>query len=57
VAVVWKRLVPVPGLKVRQPVEGERIVVILSWEDFTRLVLKGMPHDDTITNTQQEGDQ
>jgi hypothetical protein len=58
VAVVWKRLVPVPGLKVRQPVEGERIVVILSWEDFTRLVLKGMPHDDTVTDiTTKEQDQ
>jgi hypothetical protein len=38
VAVVWKRLVKVAGLTNRQPVEGERTVVILSWEDFINLV-------------------
>lgn len=38
VAVVWKRLVRVPGLQVRQPVEGERIVVVLSWDDYLKLV-------------------
>ena len=38
VAVVWKRLVKVAGMTNRQPVEGERIVVILSWEDFTNLI-------------------
>jgi hypothetical protein len=38
VAVVWKRLVRVPGLQVRQPVEGERVVVILGWDDFLTLV-------------------
>ncbi len=38
VAVVWKRLVKVAGYTNRQPVEGERTVVILSWEDFIKLV-------------------
>lgn len=38
VAVVWKRLVRVPGLQVRQPVEGERVVVILGWDDYLSLV-------------------
>ena len=38
VAVVWKRLVKVAGYQNRQPVEGERTVVILSWEDFVNLV-------------------
>lgn len=38
VAVVWKRLVKVAGYQNRQPVAGERTVVILSWEDFTELV-------------------
>jgi hypothetical protein len=37
VAVVWKRLVKVAGYTNRQPVEGERVVVILSWDDFVRL--------------------
>jgi hypothetical protein len=40
VAVVWKRLVRVPGLQVRQPVEGERVVVILGWDDYLSLVNK-----------------
>jgi len=40
VAVVWKRLVRVPGLQVRQPVEGERVVVILGWDDYITLVNK-----------------
>lgn len=38
VAVVWKRLVKVAGAKNRQPVEGERVVVILSWDDYLALV-------------------
>lgn len=38
VAVVWKRLVKVAGMTNRQPVEGERIVVTLSWEDFLKLI-------------------
>lgn len=40
VAVVWKRLVRVTGLQVRQPVEGERVVVILGWDDYLSLVNK-----------------
>lgn len=40
VAVIWKRLVRVPGYKVRQPVEGERITVSLGWDDFVALVSK-----------------
>ena len=40
VAVVWKRLVRVPGLQVRQPVEGERVVVILGWDDYITLINK-----------------
>lgn len=38
VAVVWKRLVRVPGLQVRQPVAGERVVVTLSLADFLDLL-------------------
>jgi Holliday junction resolvase len=38
VAVVWKRLVKVAGMSNRQPIEGERVVVTLSWEDFVELV-------------------
>jgi len=38
VAVVWKRLVRVAGMNKRQPVEGERVVVVLGWEDFLHLV-------------------
>ena len=34
VAVVWKRLVPVAGRQIRQPVAGERVVVSLSLQDF-----------------------
>lgn len=40
VAVVWKRLVKVAGYTNRQPVEGERVVVILSWDDFVSLTRK-----------------
>lgn len=45
VAVIWKRLVKVAGMSNRQPVEGERTVVILSWEDFVELV-KAKEADD-----------
>ena len=48
VAVVWKRLVPVKGLKIRQPVEGERVVVILSWDDYISLINVTV-EDSTIT--------
>jgi len=45
VAVIWKRLVKVAGMVNRQPVEGERTVVILSWEDFINL-LKAKENDN-----------
>jgi len=45
VAVVWKRLVKVAGYTNRQPVEGERTVVILSWEDFIKLIKKENEND------------
>ena len=38
VILVWKRLVRVPGKKLRQPVAGERVVVVMAWEDFVRLI-------------------
>lgn len=49
VAVVWKRLVRVPGYKVRQPVEGERIVVILGWDDFMNLVQNTQLREGTVS--------
>lgn len=48
VAVVWKRLVKVAGTKNRQPVEGERVVVILSWDDFAALVSNAPSQGDTV---------
>jgi hypothetical protein len=48
VAVVWKRLVKVAGTKNRQPVDGERVVVILSWDDFTALVQNAPLWEDTV---------
>ena len=38
VAVVWKRLVRVDGLQVRQPVNGERVVISMSLDDFLALL-------------------
>jgi hypothetical protein len=38
VAVIWKRLVKAAGYTNRQPVEGERVTVTISWEDFLRLL-------------------
>jgi hypothetical protein len=43
VILVWKRLVRVPGKKVRQPVDGERVVVVLGWDDFVRLITHSPP--------------
>jgi hypothetical protein len=40
VAVIWKRLVKVKGYENRQPVEGERVTVTLSWDDFVSLLTK-----------------
>jgi hypothetical protein len=48
VAVVWKRLVKVSGYTNRQPVEGERIVVVLGWEDFLTLVQNAGLRADTV---------
>lgn len=48
VAVVWKRLVKVAGYTNRQPVENERIVVILSWEDFLTVINNGLRADTII---------
>lgn len=56
VAVVWKRLVKVAGYQNRQPVEGERIVVVLGWDDFMSLVLNNRDLDNTVCNTSIEGD-
>lgn len=46
VAVIWKRLVPVAGKKNRQPVEGERVVVVMSMDDF--LMLASMANTGTV---------
>ena len=57
VAVVWKRLVKVAGMKNRQPVEGERVVVILSWDDYLALVQGSYAtrvDDSTIYNNTEE---
>lgn len=37
VALVWKRIVKT-GKQTRQPVAGQRVVVILSWDDFVKLL-------------------
>jgi hypothetical protein len=51
VAVVWKRLVKVAGYQNRQPVEGERVVVILGWDDFLFLVQnQGQPGGTVVDN-------
>lgn len=58
VAVVWKRLVKVAGLSNRQPVEGERVVVILSWDDYISLIKLNAPTVDlstiSINNNEEE---
>lgn len=54
VAVVWKRLVKVAGTKNRQPVDGERVVVILSWDDFTALVQNAPLWEDTVYAIENE---
>jgi len=53
VAVVWKRLVKVAGYTNRQPVEGERVVVILSWEDFLAVLNNGL-RENTIIEKEKE---
>lgn len=54
VILVWKRLVRVPGKQVRQPVDGERIVVCLSWEDFVRLLTNAAPTAETAVDTNDQ---
>lgn len=51
VVLVWKRLVRVQGKKVRQPVDGERIVVVLGWDDFVRLLTNNAPTGDLVDTT------
>lgn len=46
VAVLWKRIVRVPGKQARQPVAGERIVVVLSLEDFLSLIERKESSDE-----------
>jgi hypothetical protein len=58
VAVVWKRLVKVAGMTNRQPVEGERVVVVLSWEDFLSLLENNLnaPTVDNSTIKENKGE-
>lgn len=49
VAVVWKRLVKVAGFTNRQPIEGERVVVSLSLEDFLNIIDTRKEHDEQNT--------
>lgn len=56
VILVWKRLVRVPGKKNRQPVAGERVVVVLAWEDFVRLIKPDATPDITNTDTGEDND-
>jgi hypothetical protein len=53
VILVWKRLVKVNGMKVRRPVDGERIVVCLGWDDFVRLLTDAAPSGETALNTDE----
>jgi hypothetical protein len=45
VAVIWKRLVKVTGYTNRQPIEGERVTITLSLEDFITLINKENTND------------
>lgn len=54
VILVWKRLVRVQGKKIRQPVDGERIVVVLGWDDFVRLITHDAPAGDTALEPMEE---
>ena len=56
VAVVWKRLVKVAGYQNRQPVEGERVVVILGWDDFLFLVQNQGQPDGTVVSNDRRGE-
>jgi hypothetical protein len=54
VILVWKRLIRVKGMKVRQPVDGERIVVVLGWNDFVRLLTDAAPSGETALTEDTE---
>ena len=55
VAVVWKRLVKVAGSKNRQPVEGERVVVILGWDDYISLInVNALTVEDSTITIEKE---
>lgn len=56
VALVWKRLVKVAGYQNRQPVAGERVVVVLGWEDFLHLVRNQGQPVDTVEYSDLRGD-
>jgi len=58
VILVWKRLVRVTGKQKRQPVAGEAIVVVLSWDDFVRLITQAEPTAETapVEDTQEGTD-
>lgn len=55
VLLVWKRLVRVAGKKTRQPVAGERIVVIIGWDDFVKLI-QPTASEDILTDPTLEED-
>ena len=56
VALVWKRLVKVAGYQNRQPVAGERVVVVLGWEDFLHLVRNQGQSVDTVEYNDLRGE-
>ena len=58
VILVWKRLVRVADKQKRQPVAGEAIVVVLSWDDFVRLITQAEPTAETapVEDTQEGTD-
>jgi hypothetical protein len=43
-------------MKNRQPVEGERVVVIIGWDDFLRIVGNDRQPDSTVNTNDPEGD-
>lgn len=54
VILVWKRLVRVNGKQVRQPVDGERVVVIMSWDDFVKLLTNAAPTAETAIREEEQ---
>jgi hypothetical protein len=43
-------------MKNRQPVEGERVVVILGWDDFVFLVRNAGLLEDTVDQDRKESE-